>query len=240
MVDTNKQNVVEELTRPIIKLLLALIGLFIIRFIVVRLPGLEASAPGLPITFSTLAGSLITLVMIGIIVNFGREVEPRIEKVVNGPVEIVRDLSESMKLAVFLIAIFIAYDGLSSALVPFLIPDPGRWTYDVVFLLIALVPTVLIAQKLFGNLDEVTDILTKQIKSATVDEIDCPSCSSTVRGSLDFCPECGEDIAHLPAEKEETEATTDSSSVCSECGADIDADAAFCGSCGTPIQSGSD
>lgn len=232
MAAADKDNVVEEFTRPIVKLLLALIGLFVIRFIVVRLPGLETAVPQTPITFATLAGTLITLVMIAIIVNFGREIEPRIKKAISGSADVVSDMAASVKFLVFLLAIFIAYDGLASALVPFLVPDPGRWIYDVVFLLVALIPTILIAQNLFGNLDEATDIITKQVKSATVDEISCPSCAETVRASLDFCPECGEDISEHPTEED---VSASSSSVCSECGSDIDSSAAFCGSCGSTV-----
>ncbi|MFC6722402.1 double zinc ribbon domain-containing protein [Halovalidus salilacus] len=237
MATSEPDRVVEELTRPVVKLLLALIGLFVLRFIVVRLPGLETQIPGgTAITFATLAAAVITLVMIAIIVNFGRELEPRLNRVLSGPAEVVSDMSEAVKQIVFLVAIFIAYDGMTGVALPFLIPDPGPWVYDIFFLLVALVPTVIIAQRIFGNIDEITDILTQQVKSVTVDKTTCPSCSASVRASLDFCPECGET---LPDQKKAVEHDEDSSvSICPECSADVEETAAFCGSCGTEIATG--
>lgn len=229
----DKNQVVEELTRPIVKLILALIALFVLRFIITNLPGLGTEIPGTPIAFSTLAGGVITLVMVGIILNFGREIEPRIERAVNGPREVVEDMATIAKFLVFLVGIIIAYDGLSSLVLPFLVPDPGTWAYDVLFLLGALIPTIIIAQRMFENLEAMTDLLTQQVKSATVRETECNDCGETVRASLDFCPNCGNEVESATTDEiiEETE------HVCPDCGSDVDAAAAFCGSCGTSVSS---
>lgn len=233
MATSESDKIVEELTRPIIKLLVALIGLFILRFIVTRLPGLETQIPGdTPIAFATLAAAIITLVMVAIIANFGREVEPRLNRVLSGPSDVVADMSEIVKHMVFLVGIFIAYDGISGVVLPFLFPDPGRWAYDVAFLLVALVPTAIIAHRMFGNIEEITDLLTQQVKSATVDQVSCPSCSSSVRASLDFCPECGEDLPDSTTGEPED----NSVSICPDCNADVEAGAAFCGSCGAEVS----
>lgn len=230
----DKNQVVEELTRPIVKLLLALIALFILRFIVTSLPGLGTEIPGAPITFATLAGGIITLVMVGIILNFGREIDPRIERAISGPEEVVSDFGTITKFLVFLIAIIIAYDGLASLALPFLVPDPGVWVYDVIFLLGALVPTVIIAQRMFENLEAMTDLLTQQVKSATVNEVECHECGETVRSSLDFCPGCGTEVS-ADAEPEPVEEEIEN--VCPDCGSDVDSSASFCGSCGTAVSS---
>lgn len=227
----DRDEVVEELTRPIVKLLLALIGLFILRFIITSLPGLGSDVPGTPITFSTLAAGIITIVMVGIIINFGREIEPRIQRAISGPTDVIDDMSDIVKYIVFLFGIIVAYDGLSSLIIPFLIPDPGIWVYDIIFLLMASIPTVIIAQRMFSNLDDLTDLLTKQVKSATVQETECANCSETVRASLDFCPNCGEEVEEDAEPKAEH-----SEGVCPSCDSDIDQSAAFCGSCGSPIS----
>lgn len=226
-----KEDVVEELTRPVVKLLLSLIGLFVLRFIITNLPGLGSKIPGTPVTFSTLAGGIITIVMVAIIINFGREIEPRIRNVINGPVEVVADMAIITKLLIYLIAIIIAYDGLSSVALPFLVPDPGAWVYDVIFLLGALVPTVIIAQRMFGNLDELTNLFTQQIKSATVQQSECNECGESVRASLEFCPNCGNDLDDETEQQPETATMTK----CHECGSDLDEEADFCGSCGTEV-----
>lgn len=230
---SSKEDVIEELTRPIIKLVLALVGLFVLRFIITNLPGLDTSIPETPITFATVAGGIITLVMVGIVVNFGREIEPRMVRAIRGPEDVVTALAQATKFVIVLIAIILAYDGVDAMVVPFLVPDPGRWVYDALFLLVALLPTVIIARAIFDNLDEMTDLLTEQVKSATVDQVDCPDCGESVRSSLDFCPSCGEDLADVEVQEDDDDDGPES--LCPDCGADVDESAAFCGSCGAGI-----
>lgn len=226
--DTNE--VVEELTRPVIKLLLALIGLFILRFIVNNLPGLGTQIPGTSVTATAALAAVITLAMVGILVNFGIEIEPRLKRALSGPQEVITDMAEIVKFLVFLVAIIVAYDGLAAVAVPFLLPDLV-WVYDVVFLLVALVPTALVAQRMFSNLDDLTDLLTKQVKSATVEDVECPECGETVRSSLDYCPSCGTEVP-TPEPEGAGDAAPD---VCPDCGSDVDSSADFCGSCGTAV-----
>lgn len=226
--DTNE--VVEELTRPVIKLLLALIGLFILRFIVNNLPGLGTQIPGTGVTATAALAAVITLAMVGILVNFGIEIEPRLKRALSGPQEVITDMAEIVKFLVFLVAIIVAYDGLAAVAVPFLLPDLV-WVYDVVFLLIALVPTALVAQRMFANLDDLTDLLTKQVKSATVEDVECPGCGETVRSSLDYCPSCGTEVpTPEPAEPGDV-----GLEACPDCGSEVDPTADFCGSCGTAV-----
>jgi len=225
---------VEQFTRPVVKLLLGLIGLFVLRLIVTNLPGLGTDIPGAPISFATVAAGLITLVMVGIIANFGREIEPRINQVLSGPATVVRDLSQAIKHIIFLVALVLAYGGLSPVVVPFLFPDPGPWVYDVVFLLIALGPTLIIAQRMYTNLEDLTDVLTRQVKSATVNNVNCSSCGEEIRASLDFCPSCGEEV--MQTEHGQTHQSMGSSRTsCPNCSADIEPAADFCGSCGTDL-----
>jgi hypothetical protein len=226
-----KEEFVEELTKPVVKLLLSLIGLFVLRFIITNLPGLGSDVPSTPVTFATLAGGIITVVMVSIIINFGREIEPRLKSVLSGPVEVVNDMSIISKMLIYLLAIIIAYEGLTSLAIPFLVPDPGTWAYDIVFLLGALVPTVIIAQRMFGNLDNLTDLITQQVKSATVQQSECSECGESVRASLEFCPKCGNELDDETARQPETT----SMNKCHECGSDLDDGAEFCGSCGTEV-----
>ncbi len=231
---TDSDQVVEEFTRPVIKLILALISLFVLRFIITSLPGLDTPIPDMPITFSLVAGAVITLIMVAIIVNFGREIEPRISRVLTGPQSVTDDLANATKFLVFLLGILIAYDGLSGVIVPFLVPDPGAWIYDIIFLLVALVPTIIVAQRMFNNLDEITDILAEQVKSATVNEVTCSECGNVARASLDFCPNCGNDLADESTSQPDV-VEDESPNTCPECSADVDTGMAFCGNCGANL-----
>lgn len=221
--------VVEELTRPVIKLLLALVGLFVLRFIVTKLAGLGTQIRGTGLTATAVLAAIITLAMVGVLVNFGIEIEPRLQRALSGPQEVITDMAAIVKFLVFLVAIIVAYDGLAVVAVT-LLPIDLLWVYDLVFLLAALVPTALVAQRMFSNLDELTDLLTKQVKSATVQDVDCPECGETVRSSLDYCPSCGTEVP--TPEPVETDESIDT---CPDCGSDVNRAADFCGSCGTAV-----
>lgn len=226
--DTNE--VVEELTRPVIKLVLALVALFILQIIVNNLPGLNTVIPGTNIPASAGIVALITLAIVGILVNFGVEIEPRLQRALSGPQDVINDLATIVKFLVFLVAIVVAYSGLAGVIVPFLIPDPGPGVYDIGFLLLALVPTIVVAHRMFTNLDDLTDLLTQQVKSATVREVECPECGESVRTTQDFCPSCGTEVPD--AEEAGGEPTVNT---CPDCGSDVDPSADFCGSCGAEI-----
>jgi len=88
-------------------------------------------------------------------------------------------------------------------------------------------PSAVVAIRMFETLDELTDVLTNQVKSATVSTVECPGCSEEVSSSLEFCPSCGTELPVAP----EPEPVDDPT--CGDCGADLDPTADFCGSCGS-------
>jgi hypothetical protein len=233
----NKEKVVEQLTRPVIKLIIALVALAIVRAIVGRLPGLEeASLPGfdyLPLT--TVVKAAVTLVMVGIVVNFGREIEPRLRNILSGPPNLVDDGARIAKHLLFLLALIIGYGGLEAVGRPIFFIELGMQDvyYDYLFLLIALVPAGIVSVNIYRNLEDITDILTGKVKTATVSTVACPGCGSEVRVSQDFCPDCGEDIDVEPATQQQEDTGP---STCPECGEYVDSNAAFCGSCGADLQ----
>lgn len=231
MATTQTDDAIEELTRPVIKLLVALVGLFILRFIVGRLPGVGRVIMDPFLTVAAIASAIITLVMVGIIVNFGLEIEPRLNAVLDGPTDVVQDIAEIVKYLTFVIGIYFAHGGLQGVANNFLFDvNSGMLIYDIAFLLIALLPTVIIALRIYNNIDEITDVLTQQVKSATVQEVRCPSCSESVRASLDYCPNCGETVPG------DTSTTGPSTSRCPECNTDVDPGMEFCGSCGSDLS----
>lgn len=233
----NKEKVVEQLTRPVIKLVIALIALAILRAIVGRLPGLdEASMPGfdyLPLT--TVVRSVVVIVMVGIVVNFAREIEPRLRNILSGPPHLVDDGARIAKHLLFLLGLIIAYGGLEGMGRPIFFIELGMEDvyYDYLFLLVALVPAGIISINMYRNLEDITDILTGKVKTATVSTVACPGCRSEVRVSQDFCPDCGESIDVEPATQQQQDTGP---STCPECDEYVDPDAAFCGSCGADLQ----
>lgn len=245
MSQTQPDDAIEELTRPVIKLLVALVGLFILGFIVQRLPGIETRIPGLELPAGLIASAIISLVMAGVVLNFGRDIEPRLRDVLSGPRDVVRDIAEIAKYLTYIFAIILAYDGLRGTVRQFLIvhgeasfdpnagtleAGPAMFAFDIIFLLLALVPTAIVALRIYNNIDEITDVLTQGIKSATVSEVECPSCSESVRASLEYCPNCGEAVP------DDAGTTGPSTSRCPDCNTDVDPGMEFCGSCGSDLS----
>lgn len=229
---TEKDEIVDEFTHPTIKLIVWLLFLFVARFILTRLPGLETLVPTQPITFAAVVGAAITLFIVAIVVNFGREIEPRINRTLTAPGNLTADLASATKYLTFFIATIIAYSGLKRLIIPYLLPEPGIVAYNLGFLLIATVPALLFIQRLYTNLDDVTDLLTTHVKQSTGSMVDCPECEEAVRATNDFCPTCGTDISELtpnPGEESGTE-------TCPDCGTRVESFATFCGNCGAEVS----
>lgn len=229
MATSQSDELIEELSRPVIKLGVALIALYFLRFIVGFLPGLGAlELPATFISLQDIATAAITAVMVAILVKFAMEMEPKLKSVLSGPTDIVADFVDIVKYLVFLIAIVLAYGGFAGIWygLPLTIP----FLYDLVFFVAAVIPTILIAVKLFTNLDEITDLLTEQVKDAAVDDVTCPGCGETVRASLDFCPDCGEDVTGVEPTGGQSAAST-----CPDCESGVEPDMEFCGSCGAEL-----
>lgn len=221
---------VEELSRPVVKLIISIGGLFVVRFVANRLPGTNTGIGNTGLEIGAIIAGVITLAMVGIIVNFGRDFSPRMERALSGPDTVRAAAGDIVKHLAFVVAIIVAYDGLQAAILPFLFPDPGRTGYDIAFLLLALIPTAVIAHRIYVNIDAFTDLTTRKVKDVASSKVRCGGCDEQFRSTLEFCPHCGT----AAAEQGERDATPVEPE-CPDCGADVDPGASFCGSCGTQV-----
>ena len=236
---------ITEFTTPVIKLILALIGLFVIQFIFVNLPGLDTTFPNTTLTIATVANGIITLIMAVIIVNFAREVEPRVRRVISGPEDVVYDIANAINFVIVFIAILIVYDGLNDVAVPALVSPSDAWMYDMLFLGIALIPTVIVAYRIFDNLDEMARLLTSQIQSLSdTSQVTCINCGASVDDSLEYCPDCGTTLPDEAQTETEMDSETEAESgveepellECPECEDEVSDSMAFCGQCGAELS----
>lgn len=234
--------VITEFTTPIIKLVLALLGLFVLQFILTNLPGLDTTFPTTTLTVAAVANAIITLIMAVIIVNFAQEVEPRIRHVITGPEEVVHDVANAVKHLVVFVAVLIVYNGLDDVAIPALVPATDAWMYDMLFLGIALIPTIVVGYRIFDNLDDMAELLTSQMRNVTTtSQLTCTKCGESVDDSLEYCPDCGtalQDTTGAEAETDGEEPLDAEEPVliaCPECEAEIEDTNEFCGHCGTEL-----
>jgi len=214
---------VRELIRPVVKLVVSLIILGVIGAIVHYLPGLYTKIPGIPVTIAAFAEAVIAIFVILVVLNFDREISPRVAK-------LLPDFPESEMVVhniILLLAIIIAYGSFKNAVYPFLSETP--WLYSIIFLCIAIIPTYRIAVTLFGNIEKITEMITKKITETPPETIKCPNCGAVVRKSR-FCSNCGAKLEPKPEVEVKKTAK-----ICSNCGAKNDPDAKYCSNCGARL-----
>lgn len=187
----DRDQIMETLGPPVIKLVLGLVILAAIGVILLNLPGLDTTVPDTDLTLTDVMRSVIVLVAVAVVVNFGREISPRVEGLLDGPAERRSDVADVVEYFVYLVAIVIAYNGLKETVAPIISANPGMWVYDVGFLVLALVPVGLIVHRTFRNLDDVSYAVAEQFNSSADRTVDCPRCGNAVRANAENCPNCG-------------------------------------------------
>ena len=207
---------------PIIRLVISLIVLGIINAILVRLPGINVRIPGSPIRISAVVSAVIAVIMIGIVMRFGREINPPLRYALPSFPE-VADVVTNL---VYIGAIAIAYVYFADIVYPFLVG--ASWVYPLVFLAIAILPAVRIASTLLGSVGKWTAILSKKVEEVAGEYIRCPKCGELLPKGAKFCSKCGASLAEVKAKPEGI--------ICPNCGARIPPGAKFCPECGAKVE----
>lgn len=162
-----KEEIVEEFTKPIAKLIIVALALFVLDFLIGFLPGMTTLIVENPdLTASSAATAILALIGIVYIINFGRKIGPKIEKLLD--TSIVEDIAYFTENLIYLIGIVIAYRALTDVILA-LIPLREAF-YNFVFLLIALYPTGKIALNIYRNLDRYGDMITEKAVSKVEQE----------------------------------------------------------------------
>lgn len=143
----------ERTLKPVVKLLLVAGSLLLLWGMVSNLPGIDALIPGTGVSFGALVGALLTIAIVTVLVYVAVRIEPVITQVLRGPADVVADVASIAKHALLFVAVLTAHSGLAPLVTPILEGVDLVWTYDLLFLVLALVPTAVIAIRLIGNLD---------------------------------------------------------------------------------------
>jgi len=205
---------------PIIRLVVILIFLGIVSLVVQRLPMLtDLNIPDLNMSAASLGKLIISLIMIGVIWNFGQEFAPELQKALPSWPE----SASLLKYLVFLVAVLIAYGALLPLASRLLIGE--IWIYQVLFVLLALFPVVLGGLTLYKSVDKVTNLLGHQ--ASKMIDITCPNCGTLNPPSGKFCQKCGKELA--------SQVATPATKKCSKCGTGNSPEAGFCSNCGNTL-----
>lgn len=158
---------VEERTlKPIVKLLLVAGALFLLWGLVSNLPGIDAIVPETAVTFGAVLGAAVTLGIVAVLGYVAFKIEPLLIQALAGPVEVVSDVASMAKHGVLFAAVITAHAGFAPLFTPPLEAVDLAWTYELLFLVLALVPTVVIAVRMYGNVDEVATLVTARLSTA--------------------------------------------------------------------------
>ncbi|WP_416840379.1 hypothetical protein [Haloferax sp. DFSO52] len=162
----------ERTLKPIVKLLLMVGALLLMWALVSNLPGIDALVPQTAVTYGAVLGAMLTLGIIAVLGLVAFKLESLVVRVLAGPATVVADVASIAKHIVLFVAVITAHSGLAPLLVPTLEFVGLEWTYDMLFLVLALIPTAVIAITMAGNIDEAASLLSGRLASADAAEPD--------------------------------------------------------------------
>ena len=185
----DRREKVREILRSLIRLVIILIVLWVIRTVLLILPGIDIQIPNIPITFYMTVNVVIGVLMIFIVLKFGRDVDQPMKILLESSPEI----RAAMKNLIYLAAICIAYLSFYP-LVDGIAPQ-FMWAYSLVLLVIAIFPIAMVATAFYRGIDRWTDIISKRLIKPELGPEErphkCPSCGSSLAPDASYCANCG-------------------------------------------------
>ena len=219
---STKNNSFIQLITPVIKLAIGLVALLIIRYIVSVIPMIrDAEVRGIPVTPFQIICAVIDTLILGVLLNFGRELKKGLQLALPNFTE----AGAVANLVVILIVICIAYTAFDD-IVYALIGSNYSWIYSLILLGLALVPLYLLGVTLYRNIDKFTAQIVGKFRAGAKETDTCSNCGAALSSDAQFCPSCGQEVTQTEAE----------AISCPNCGANTEEDVKFCKECGTPIE----
>jgi predicted RNA-binding Zn-ribbon protein involved in translation (DUF1610 family) len=191
-----------------------LVILGIINAIVVRLPAMDIEVYD-TITIANIASMIICVIIVSIVVIFGKDIAVRVERIIPEFPEFP-ELNPIIYNIAILTAIIIAYRAFEGLFIPLLDESNIMWLYPVVFLCAAILPVYRLTVVLFSSSGKIADVFVENKKTA-MDTVVCPACGNSVAKSK-FCGVCGQELP-LP---------TAAASSCPKCGSALKLGERFC------------
>ncbi len=207
---------------PIVRVLVALVMLWFARVVLLRLPMIrELTIPDVPLTGPALVRIVISLLMIGVLLNFAREFGHQLR--VAFPQ--LPQGSTILTSLVYIAVVVLAYDAFNWPARLFLKED--FWVYQWAFVLLAIPGIYKGGVAIYGSVDDITALFTREIGRAAGELVPCPQCGQLNPVGASFCFKCGTRIeVARPAALVK----------CNQCGAENSPEGTFCAQCGTKLE----
>lgn len=143
--------------RVVSKIVLSVLSLAFLLYLVTLLPGVDRLIPRTPITFAAVIAAIVAAAVVALLVYVAPRLAALIRDTFQGPQAVVENIGGAVHWLVLLAAVLVAHRGFTGAITPFL--DGFVWVYDMVFLIIALVPMVFLSVRLYAALDPGAEFL---------------------------------------------------------------------------------
>ncbi|HHV34705.1 MAG TPA: zinc-ribbon domain-containing protein [Syntrophomonadaceae bacterium] len=208
-----------ELVRRIVSFIITLVILGVINAIVVRLPAMDIEVYD-TITIANIASMIISVIIVAIVVIFGKDIAVRVEKIIPE----FPELNPIIYNIAILAAIIIAYKAFEGLFIPLLGEIDIMWLYPVVFLCAAIYPVYRLTAVLFTSSGKIADVIMRVKKKTAGDTVVCPACGNSVVKSK-FCGACGQELPQPAAVNS-----------CWKCGSSLKPGARYCIYCGTEVS----
>lgn len=210
---------VNHLVRRLTSFFITIIILIIVNAIITSLPSMDTLVlKKESITIANIASAVISVIIIGLILVFGKDIAFRIVRIVPSYPE----ANPLINTIAILVSIIIAYRAFNKILMPFLEKIDLTWLYPVLFLCIAIFPIYKITALLFTSSGKITDLfIGERQTAAAADTSVCRNCGEIVSDSK-FCSRCGKEMVREKA-----------NNVCQKCGSTLKPGVKFCANCGT-------
>ena len=195
-------------TRSVIKLLIAVIGLLLLRAMLALLPGGERSVPGTDVELETVLVALFMLLVAGVILYYGYQLS-RSTGGASYSTAARRTAAQRVIIGLSLfIALVTAYSGLKPVASSLMSGEYALlFAFDMIFLFVALLVLLSLGYTVFRNLDPFIDSVERSVEQIFLSSgtgnssggaadtdggtITCPNCGSAFQPGTDFCGNCG-------------------------------------------------
>jgi len=149
---------------------------------------MAAPIPFIPLTFAVIGNVVLGVLMLAIVLRFGREITPPLKNIsASSPITSV------IVNLVYLAAIGIAYVSFYPLVEGFL-PD-FVLMYSLVLFVVAVLPIGRISMAFYRSIDTLTYVISKRLVrprgGADKEQERCPFCGSPLKPDTVFCTNCG-------------------------------------------------
>lgn len=217
-----KQEPSQEFFVPVVRTSVGLIFLWLLRYILIKLPMIrDLTLPDVQMfTGPALVKIIIAILMIIVLVNLGREFGPRLRS----SVRTFPQAGTILDSFVYVVCIVLAYDALSWP--GQLLLEQDFWIYRWIFLLLVAPGIYRGGVTIYKSIDDIVTLVAKGFGKTVDDLVPCPVCAHMNPSSASFCPKCGAEVEVAPPTL---------TVGCQKCGAENPPEATFCTTCGTRL-----